>query len=800
METSGKYGKIIPLFTLVLLIAQYNLILEKTEGGEISDSSIHRSSPVDITFEDLALSYPTKITIEEDHIKVHESISVSSTRRLNIGAGERILFGDGVSLDIGGLLDISGQRDQPCHMGPINSEYPWGGINIDEAREEISNIDNLTLSGASTGLFLKGSDCILDNVRISNCSNTGLDVRGPVRGDGTVVVNNLKVVNCTFYGVLLNSVGDFIVEDYETTGCSIGLRSYASSGSIMGATIKGAKNSGLYCVDSNLSIVDVSLAAGADSGKAPSYQVISTNSTVLFDRCDISGAVTDIQVLSDSELIIKNTKIHDAETDLIRIVNSTMDLEGCDLGSRGHFAFEMIRSVVNVEESRIRGSADFGRDSDYGSVYSESCKFTAESSIFGDTRSFHLYIIDTTAKLSNSSLGDFEEYAVELFLSSAITFVNTPPPRRESVFYHDSFSLVKYMVTIEVKIFDFDDGVPLGGVTVDMVDREDDKIASLLTDEDGLAGPVEVLTYINYSYNQTNFLFPIRILAQKNGYEMTLTDMTYPRTKVEIHMYPPNDPPSLILRSPTDRETVKANVLLVGIISDDLGVHMIKLKVDNGYFREYELMDVEPNGSFSLDIDLSDVYPGEHTLSIHAYDGTHLSSPSTREVILENPKLEDSDGDGLSNYIEDRNGNGIVDKNETDPENPDSDGDGLLDGIEDSNGNGIVDNNETDPLNRDTDGDFLIDGFEDSNGNGKVDPWETDPLSDDTDGDGVIDSEDRYPLNPVKWEDYSENDNGIYIIIAVLVSVILLVILLYLVLIKRGGGGNRPSGREIRGL
>ncbi|MDX9723594.1 MAG: hypothetical protein RBU37_22800, partial [Myxococcota bacterium] len=99
----------------------------------------------------------------------------------------------------------------------------------------------------------------------------------------------------------------------------------------------------------------------------------------------------------------------------------------------------------------------------------------------------------------------------------------------------------------------------------------------------------------------------------------------------------------------------------------------------------------------------------------------------------------DSDGDGLPDYLEDINGNGLVDVGETDPFNPDTDNDGLPDGLEDGNGNGFFDLGETDPLNGDTDGDGLLDGIEDSNLNGIQDEGETSPLEPDTDGDGIRD-------------------------------------------------------------
>ena len=99
----------------------------------------------------------------------------------------------------------------------------------------------------------------------------------------------------------------------------------------------------------------------------------------------------------------------------------------------------------------------------------------------------------------------------------------------------------------------------------------------------------------------------------------------------------------------------------------------------------------------------------------------------------------DSDTDGLPDYIEDRNRNGIYDPGETDFLNPDTDGDGLLDGVEDANQDGIRQINETDPRDPDSDFDSLLDGEEDANQNGEVEADETDPLNYDTDGDGVSD-------------------------------------------------------------
>jgi probable HAF family extracellular repeat protein len=99
----------------------------------------------------------------------------------------------------------------------------------------------------------------------------------------------------------------------------------------------------------------------------------------------------------------------------------------------------------------------------------------------------------------------------------------------------------------------------------------------------------------------------------------------------------------------------------------------------------------------------------------------------------------DSDNDGLVDYIEDKNGNGVFDLGETDLHDDDTDGDGLLDGFEDRNCNGYMDDGETSPLDADTDDDGLTDSQEDANKNNRVDNGETSPVRSDTDFDGVQD-------------------------------------------------------------
>ncbi len=134
-------------------------------------------------------------------------------------------------------------------------------------------------------------------------------------------------------------------------------------------------------------------------------------------------------------------------------------------------------------------------------------------------------------------------------------------------------------------------------------------------------------------------------------------------------------------------------------------------------------------------------------------DGDGLTNREEKQLGT-NPKVADTDGDGLSDGAE-------IKKHSTNPLLPDSDGDGLKDGEEvntyltnpmraDSDNDGLKDGDEvmkhkTDPLKADTDGDGLNDGDE-------VMKHKTDPLKADTDGDGLNDGDEvvKHKTDPLK--------------------------------------------------
>ncbi|MEQ1504239.1 MAG: hypothetical protein ABMB14_18500 [Myxococcota bacterium] len=110
-------------------------------------------------------------------------------------------------------------------------------------------------------------------------------------------------------------------------------------------------------------------------------------------------------------------------------------------------------------------------------------------------------------------------------------------------------------------------------------------------------------------------------------------------------------------------------------------------------------------------------------------DGDGLADGYEFHVVGTSPVLTDTDGDLLADGLEDPDGDGLDNLDEsafgTDPLDADSDDDGLDDGAEDAAG--------TDPYDTDSDDDTLTDGDE-------VDLYGTDPTLADTDGGGVGDA------------------------------------------------------------
>lgn len=173
---------------------------------------------------------------------------------------------------------------------------------------------------------------------------------------------------------------------------------------------------------------------------------------------------------------------------------------------------------------------------------------------------------------------------------------------------------------------------------------------------------------------------------------------------------------------------------------------------------------IQPNSkiSFGFEGNPGNIKSQPTNYKLIAFDGT-----SDKEEEIEDIKVDrttDTDGDGLSDWIEkgiaqtdmnkvDTDGDGLSDYYEyivlhTDPNLKDTDGNGITDDKEDLDKDGLTNLEEfkleTDPLLEDTDEDGLTDGDE-------VLKYKTDPLKEDSDGDGISDFDEVYlKLDPNK--------------------------------------------------
>ena len=137
----------------------------------------------------------------------------------------------------------------------------------------------------------------------------------------------------------------------------------------------------------------------------------------------------------------------------------------------------------------------------------------------------------------------------------------------------------------------------------------------------------------------------------------------------------------------------------------------------------------------------------EADLGADTDSGSGSFVPDADPSTTTDPTLADTDGGGVDDGLEDLDGDGEVDADETDPTDPaddsdwgDSDGDGILDGEEDARSGTDTDGDGTaDADDLDSDADGLLDadeGTDDGDGDG-IGNWR----DEDSDGDGYGDTE-----------------------------------------------------------
>lgn len=148
------------------------------------------------------------------------------------------------------------------------------------------------------------------------------------------------------------------------------------------------------------------------------------------------------------------------------------------------------------------------------------------------------------------------------------------------------------------------------------------------------------------------------------------------------------------------------------------------------------VLGIGPNGCATLTAEVDGVMQTD-PMSADT-DGDGLNDSYEALTLLTDPTSMDTDSDGINDGVE-VNGQYGNPAQASDPRNNNTDGDQLDDNEEDKNGNGQIDANETDPTRREDSGDFDNDGIENWEENLTCTRWDLF----DTDFGGVGDGDER---------------------------------------------------------
>ncbi len=733
-----------------------------------------------------------KITTSGGDFIVSGMIDVPSSTPLYVGPGERVLFHQDSGFKLHGPPIFDGTGDEPIILEQFTPGQHWKGLVVSESDPGTPSIfNNVTITGAEKGIWGMGADLKIIDCSIDDMNNSGLVLGGPLGASNTIDVTRTTISNATYYGISTQDLESLMVVDVDITGSGTGLRSVRSGVTASDITVENSISMGIYAFESVLNLDSFSISStGANS---TNIQVLTTDSDLTATHGVISGSRIGLKAIVGSNIYLSDVEVADCFKDGIQSDNSTIELFICSIRDNDESGIDLRESDFHISQTSLEDNGEGSGSFLFSTFYLAGCRGEIEGCDIEGSGYSHIHGVDSRIQIGNSTYDEGGVTGLTLDEITTITFINSHPP--EGIEYLDMYSRIRYLVVQMLEVMNYTTEIGIPGAIVDIKDRTGAWIGSFQADGEGFVGPAVILAYSNTSDGSISF-FPIDILVQSEGYEMLTMRLYYPIEFMEIDMYPPNLPPDLELYSPVNGEQFEEGTMEIeGSIQDDLGLYWIKVRIDSGGYQVFDLSDGFTGGNFLIEVPLINISTGTHELQVLGFDGVHDSPPVTRTVYVLNPAMADSDGDGLLDSFEDKNGNSIwdVDLGETDLNNPDTDGDGLTDGIELDTTDGW----STDPLDEDTDGDFILDGQEDQNGNGQVDEGETDPNNEDTDEDGVIDSKDKYPLDPERWTSSEEENNDLLMVLIMAVLLfILIVILAYLLFVKADIMGKGIRKRE----
>ncbi len=795
---NASHRPLVTLWAAALLLAgamAFSMFIDV--NGSAEEITATRAAPSGYsTLDDLVVRFPSHIAGTGPDYTVSRSLELGASVPIYISAGQRLLFEEGTYLNLSAPPIFDGALGSPVVLRPAPGATYWGGLGLQEADPTAHPLlRNVTIERAVTGIRSTGSDLVLENGRIGNCSRAGIDASKVSSPTARVVIRSTTMSNCTYYGAQLSDVREVLMDKVTTMSCGTGIRLYRTEAEVSDMFLLESGGLGLSLVASELSGSSVRATSSASDGVSTTYQLLVHSSKVGLDGGSLGRAKVCAMAVSGSTLALRDMDIGPAFTDGVQSNDSSVSFENVRISSCRESAVHSEGSTIDIIGSVLEDNGKGSGSFRYSSLYLRGSTVRSEATTIKGSGDAHIESVRSTVSVANSTLGPVPRTSIMLYGGSKMDIIDTAVPG--IILFDDALSRARVIDLFAVSVRDFSTGSPVASATVDLLGPDKGYLGSYSTGADGTTQVLSAVISTNTSAGNTSG-FPLNLAVSKTGYELTLMELNSPSSTVTVELYPPNAPPTLALLRPLNGTRAGPSLVVEGYLTDDLGIHKVQTRVGSGPWSTYPVTTHGETGYFLINISLTGVSPGQQSISVQAFDGVHASTVITRTVVWAGPSVHDTDGDGLLDLEEDRNGNGLVDDGETDPLDPDTDGDGLMDGLEldDSDGN------TTDPLNPDTDGDFLLDGIEDRNSNGRVDEGETDPNNYDTDGDGASDKDDRYPLDPSRIDPKDEdgNNDAMLVLILAIVIVVIIGLTVYLVIVKTAGarmGRERYDGRPI---
>jgi fibronectin type 3 domain-containing protein len=107
----------------------------------------------------------------------------------------------------------------------------------------------------------------------------------------------------------------------------------------------------------------------------------------------------------------------------------------------------------------------------------------------------------------------------------------------------------------------------------------------------------------------------------------------------QASVIPVNEPPTLVITSPSEGTSLKGIIDISGTSSDtDGSIQRVEIRIDDGNW-----ITVSGTTSWTHSLDTTQLSDGDHTITVRAYDGENYSAETEISIIVANPQTEEED-------------------------------------------------------------------------------------------------------------------------------------------------------------